>query len=109
MAEARKGSAPNFAPPVEEGQVFSFEDEHGDPMDLEFLGLLIHEGRSYGFFFPVDEGHPAKSSGEVMILEAVAFDEDGQPSESELVCDEGILAEVYTDFVEATKDIYRFE
>ena len=44
-----------------------------------------------------------------MILEAVAFDEDGQPSEFELVCDEGILAEVYTDFVEATKDIYRFE
>ncbi len=42
--------------------------------------MLIHEGRSYGFFFPVDEGHPAKSSGEVMILEAVAFDEDGQPS-----------------------------
>ena len=37
----REGSAPNFAPPVEEGTVFTFQDESGDTVDLEFLGLAL--------------------------------------------------------------------
>ena len=65
----REGSAPNFCPPVEEGMVLTFQDEKGDLVDLEFLGLILHEGRSYGFFFPVDEENPALSSGEVVLLE----------------------------------------
>ncbi len=109
MAEVREGSAPNFAPPVEEGEVFTFEDEKGDMQDLEFLGLILHGDRRYGFFFPVDDEHPAKSSGEVVILEVTELDEEGQPSEFELVDDESIIREVYDDFREATKDIYRFE
>ncbi|MFD0703636.1 DUF1292 domain-containing protein [Slackia equolifaciens] len=108
MAEIREGSAPNFAPPVEEGITFTFEDEKGDTQELEFLGLILHENRRYGFFFPVDDDHPAKSSGEVLILEVTELDEEGQPAEFELVEDEAIAQEVYDDFREATKDLYRF-
>ena len=109
MAEIREGSAPNFAPPVEEGITFTFEDEKGDTQELEFLGLILHGERRYGFFFPVDDDHPAKSSGEVLILEVTELDEEGQPAEFELVDDEAIVQEVYDDFREATKDLYRFE
>ena len=105
----REGSAPNFCPPVEEGVTFTFEDEAGDLVNLEFLGLILHEGRSYGFFFPVTEDEPACSSGEIVLLEVTSVDEDGQPEEFELVTDEAIAAEVYADFQQATSDLYDFE
>ena len=57
----REGSAYNFCPPVNEGDVFELEDERGDVVSLEFLGLVLHEGHSYGFFFPVSEDEPALS------------------------------------------------
>ena len=31
------------------------EDETGEQTELEFLGLILHHDRSYGFFFPVTE------------------------------------------------------
>lgn len=105
----REGSAPNFCPPVEEGVVFTFQDEAGDTVELEFLGLIIHQDRNYGFFFPVDEDNPACSSGEILILEVTSIDEEGQPEEFELVTDEAIAEEVYEDFKQATKDLYDFE
>ena len=104
MAEIREGSAPNFAPPVEEGMVFEFEDEKGEISQLEFLGLILHD-----FFFPVDEDDPAGSSGEVLILEVTDLDEEGQPCEFELLDDEEIAAQIYDEFREATKDLYDFE
>lgn len=104
----REGSAPNFCPPVEEGLVFSFEDENGDITDLEFLGLILHKERRYGFFFPVEDDAPAGSSGEVLILEVTEVDEEGQPAEFELIVDENVAQEVYDDFREATKDLYDF-
>lgn len=88
MAEIREGSAPNFAPPVEEGMVFEFEDEKGEISQLEFLGLILHDEQRFGFFFPVDEDDPAGSSGEVLILEVTDLDEEGQPCEFELLDDE---------------------
>ena len=105
----REGSAPNFAPPVKEGTVFSFEDEAGDVVELEFLGLILHKGRRYGFFFPVEDKSDVGASGEVVILEVTTLDEEGQPSEFELLVDEGIAQEVFADFREATKDLYDFE
>ncbi len=105
----REGSDPNFAPPVEEGTTFVFEDEHGDEVELEFLGLLFYEDHRYGLFFPIDDTHPALSSGEVMVLEVVELDEEGQPASFELVDDETIAQEVYEAFRKATKDLYRFE
>ena len=105
MADVREGSAPNFAPPVEEGLVVSFQDENGDVLNLEFLGLIIHKERRYGFFFPVEEDD---AEGEVVILQVVDLDEDGQPLDFEIVEDEALLQEVYEDFREATKDIYCF-
>ena len=101
----REGSAPNFAPPVEEGIVFTFEDE----FNLEFLGLIIHNDRRYGFFYAVGDGEEAGGSGEVTILEVTEFDEDGQPAAFELVMDDAIAAEVYEDFKVATKDLYDFQ
>lgn len=107
----RTGSAPNFAPPTEEGMVMSFQDEKGDMTHFEFLGILIHENKSYGFFFPVAEGqdHGTGESGELVILEVSEFDEDGEPCGFELVEDVALLQEVYKDFANATKDLYDFE
>lgn len=105
----REGSAPNFCPPVEEGAVYEFEDEKGDVVTMEFLGLVMHEGRRYGFFFPISEEEPALSSGEVVLLEVTAVDEEDQPAEFELVEDEAIIAEAFAAFKEAAKDLYDFE
>ncbi|WP_080798907.1 DUF1292 domain-containing protein [Arabiibacter massiliensis] len=104
----REGSAPNFCPPVEEGLTIVLEDEAGEQVDLEFLGVILHNGRRYGFFFPVTDDEPAGSSGEVVLLEVTELDEEGQPAAFELVEDEGIAAEVYADFRAATKDLYDF-
>ena len=108
MATVREGSAPNFCPPVEEGVTIQHEDEKGDAVTLEFLGLLIDGERSYGFFFPVEEDAPALSSGEVVLLEVVELDEEGQPAAFELVEDEAIAADLYAAFQEATRDLYAF-
>lgn len=105
----RQGSAPNFCPPIEEGLTLEFIDESGDTVALEFLGLILHSDRRYGFFFPVSDDEPVGSSGEVLLLEVTELDEDGQPSEFELVEDESIAAEVYEDFCQATKELYDFE
>ncbi len=105
----RTGSAPNFCPPEEEGTVFSLEDENGDTLNLEFLGLVIHNDRRYGFFFPVSEDEPALSSGEVIVLEVTALDEEDQPAEFEFIEDEAIADEAYEAFKIAAKDLYDFE
>lgn len=104
----REGSAPNFAPPTEEGVTLALEDENGDVINMEFLGLVLHNDRSYGFFFPISEDEPALSSGEVVILEVTELDEDGQPQAFELVDDDAIAEEVYQDFKVAAKDLYDF-
>ena len=104
----REGSAPNFCPPTEEGVTITLQDERGDEVELEFLGLILHNDRSYWFFFPVDEKNPACSSGEVVLLEVTDLDEDGQPSAFELVYDEAVAREVYEDFQNATRDLYEF-
>lgn len=106
--EIRTGSAPNFCPPTEEGIAISIQDENGDTLNLEFLGLILKGERSYGFFFPIDDTQKALSSGEVVVLEVVSVDEEGQPAEFELVDDEAIANEVYDDFKKATSDLYKF-
>ncbi len=105
----REGSAPNFCPPVEEGMLISLQDERGESVDLEFLGLVLHGGRRYGFFFPVSDDAPALSSGEVVCLEVTELDDDEQPAAFELVDDAAIAEEVYADFQQATRDLYDFE
>lgn len=105
----RQGSAPNFCPPTEEGVTISLEDENGDSLEFEFLGLILKDGKSYGFFFPIDDENPILSSGEVVLLEVVGTDEEGQPSEFELIDDESIAAEIYEEFKTATSDLYVFE
>lgn len=104
----REGSAPNFCPPTEEGITIVLEDEAGEQTELEFLGLILHRERSYGFFFPITEDEPAGSSGEVVLLEVTELDESGQPAAFEIVEDEAVAVEVYNDFRAATKDLYDF-
>lgn len=106
--QVREGSAPNFCPPVEEGVCFTFQDAAGDVVQLEFLGLLLRDGARYGFFFQVEDGVPVLSSGEVIVLEVTELDEDGQPSAFEAVEDEAILHDVYEEFKQATRELYRF-
>ncbi len=104
----REGSAPNFCPPTEEGITITLVDEKGEQVELEFLGLVLKGESSFGFFFPVDDEHPATSFGEVVVLEVTEVDADGQPCSFELVDDEVIAAEAYADFQEAAKDLYDF-
>lgn len=104
----RQTSNPDFAPPVEEGAIYSFQDEAGEVVSLEFLGLILQNGRRYGFFFPLTEDGQALGSGEVLILEVTALDEEGQPEAFELVVDEAIAGEVYNKFRTATEGMYDF-
>ena len=87
----------------------SLEDDKGAVTEFEFLGMVILDGSSYGFFFPLDDGSRPLDSGEVVVLEAIGFDDDGQPDEFELVEDEDAAVRAYERFRVATKDIYRFE
>lgn len=104
----RQGSAPNYCPPVEEGSTFVFEDEQGALINLEFLGLIIKDERRYGFFFPLNDDSDIGQSGEIILLEVLALDEEGQPESFELVEDEAIAQEAYEEFKQATKDLYDF-
>lgn len=105
----RQGSAPNFCPPTEEGLILELEDENGDVIELEFLGIILHDDREYGLFFPISSEEGAGSSGEVVVLEVVELDEEGQPVSFELVDDEAVADEVFAVFREATNDLYDFE
>lgn len=102
----RQASDPDFAPPVEEGMIYAFQDEKGETINLEFLGLILHNDRRYGFFVP-DAEHD-EAAGEVMILEVTALDEDDQPEAFELLVDEAIAAEVYEKFKRITAGMYDF-
>lgn len=105
----RTGSAPNFAPPEQEGMVFTFEDEKGERVDLEFLGLILMNEARYGFFFPVSEDEPAMSSGEILVMEVTELDDEGQPAAFELVTEEETAVAAYNEFKIAAKDLYDFE
>ncbi len=104
----KQGSAPNFCPPVEEGISFTFEDEKGDLLNLEFLGLVLLNEARYGFFVPTAEDDAGEYAGEVIVLEVTGLDEDGQPDGFELVDDAAVAQEAYRAFQEATKDLYDF-
>ena len=109
----KQASDPDFAPPVEEGAIYTFQDEAGELTSLEFLGLILHNDRRYGFFFPVEDADAntpdaGLGSGEVVILEVASLDDEGQPDAFELVIDEGIAAEVYEKFKHATAGMYDF-
>jgi len=86
--------------------IYAFQDEKGETVDLEFLGLILHNDRRYGFFVP-DAEHD-EAAGEVMILEVTALDEDDQPEAFELLVDEAIAAEVYEKFKRITAGMYDF-
>lgn len=102
----RQASDPDFAPPVEEGMIYAFQDEKGEVVNLEFLGLILHNERRYGFFVPRADEDDA--TGEVMILEVTALDDEDQPEAFELLVDEAIATEVYEKFKRVTAGMYDF-
>lgn len=104
----RQASDPRFAPPVEEGAIYTFQDEAGELTNLEFLGLILHNDHRYGFFFPVSDEGVSNESGEVVILEVTALDDEGQPESFELMLDEAIAQEVFGIFKQATAGMYDF-
>lgn len=104
----REGSSPNFCPPIEEGMTLEFVDENGDAVQLEFLGLLLLGERRYGFFVPLEDDSLSEASGEVVVLEVTELDDDDQPAAFELVDDEGVAADAYAAFRQATKSLYDF-
>lgn len=104
----RTGSSPNFCPPVEEGAIFELEDEQGQVIALEFLGLIIDDDKRYGFFFEITDDEPALSSGEVVVLEVVAIDEEDQPCELEWVQDEKRAERAFEAFKKAASGLYDF-
>ena len=89
--------------------VFAFEDERGDVVNLEFLGLVLMNEARYGFFYPVDDEHPALGSGEVVLLEVTSLDDEGQPDSFEVVADEAVAAAAYEAFRQAASGLYDFE
>lgn len=107
--EVRQGSNPDFCPPVEEGIALSFEDEEGNVVEMEFLGLVIDGSHTFGFFFPMDEDDPVFQNGQALVLEVTKFDDEGNPSEFELVDDEQTALAAFAKFREVAKDIYTFE
>ncbi len=109
MAEnVRTGKHPDFCPPVEEGVTLVFQDESGETVSLEFLGIVLLDGREYGFFMPVDEENPVLSSGEVIALEVLEVDDEGIPETFELVEDEAVAEAAYEKFQQVAKDMYQF-
>ncbi len=106
--EIRQGSDPDFCPPAQEGIVLQFEDEEGNAIEMEFLGLVLDGSHTFGFFFPTDEDDPAYQAGETLVLEVVGSDDDGNPSEFELVEDEQTAIAAFDKFKRITKDIYTF-
>lgn len=108
LSQVRSGSSPNFCPPIQEGMVVSLQDDRGDVIDLEFLGLILDDERSYGFFFPLEDAKPLES-GEVVVLQVNSVDENGQPTDFEMIGDETEAMRIFEIFKEATKDIYTFE
>lgn len=107
--EVRQGSNPDFCPPIEEGVSLQFQDETGDIVEMEFLGLVLDGSHTFAFFFPIDDSDPAFQAGETLVLEVVGFDDEGNPSEFELVADEQTALAAFTKFKDVTKDIYTFE
>lgn len=89
--------------------MFCFEDEQGEHIDLEFLGLILDGETRFGFFFPVSEDAPALSSGAIVVLEVTELDEEGQPASFELIEDDAVAEKAYDEFRVATEDLYRFE
>lgn len=104
----RTGKHPDFCPPVEEGITLVFQDESGETVSLEFLGIVLMDEREYGFFMPVDDEAPALSSGEVVVLEVLEVDEEGIPETFELVEDESTAEAAYAKFQDVAKDLYQF-
>lgn len=102
----RYGSSPDFCPPEVEGTIINFQDADGEIVGLEFLGILLFEGGSYGFF--VIDGEDSDEQGELAILNVLDVDDEGIPLDFELVTDESLIARLYEQFKVSTKDLYRF-
>lgn len=109
MAQIRRSSSPDFCPPEREGMCVSLADDAGVVTEFEFLGLILDGEARYGFFFPLDNEARPLDSGEVVVLQVLSLDEEGQPSSFESVDDSDTAMRAYEHFKRATSELYCFE
>ena len=97
-------SEKHFYPPTNPGEIVVVPDDEGNPINLEYLGLVKFAASDYGIFFPVDffEG----DSGEVVILKLVDSTDEGETFQT---LDNIVeFKAVYQAFKEGASDYYDF-
>lgn len=85
----------------EESNIFSFIDEEGNEIELEYLDNVFYQGKEYLVMMPIDEEDNA-----VVILEVEPQDDENENYLS--VDDDETQDAVFAIFKENNKDILEF-
>ena len=85
--------------------IITLNDESGNAVEFEFLGLVEYEGNEYVVLLPADN---PDDSGEVVILQLEATDEDAEEEIYGGVEDYSILDAVFDIFKARFKDDFNF-
>lgn len=84
--------------------VIILEDEDGNPVSMEFLDLIEHEGEEYVVLYPCEE---EEQDGEVVILQ-IAETDDPEEEAHVSTDDEKTVNAVFELFKEKFKDQFNF-
>lgn len=85
--------------------IITLNDESGNAVEFEFLDLIEYEGNEYVVLLPADD---PDDSGEVIILQLEATDEDAEEEIYSGVEDYSILDTVFKIFKARFKDDFNF-
>ena len=85
--------------------IITLNDESGNEVEFEFLDLVEYEGNKYVVLLPADD---PDDSGEVVILQIEATDEDTEEEIYSGVEDYSILDAVFEIFKARFKDDFNF-
>lgn len=87
---------------MNEENIITLNDEDGNEIKFEFLGLISYRQKDYVVMLPLED-----SDGQVVILQLEEVDDE---TESYIgVENEFVLETVYSLFKERNKDFYEFE
>lgn len=89
---------------MENDAIITLYDEDGNPVDFEFLDLIMLRGEEYVVLLG-----DAGESDEVTILHLDGEEADGEDLDYSGVEDEGILNEVFEIFRQRNADRFNFE
>ena len=97
----------NYNGEEEFDNIISLNDENGNEVKFEFLGLVEYDGEQYVVLLPVlEEGE--EDDGEVVILRVDDSDDDSEEEAYVSVDDEETLIKVFNIFKEKFKDEFDF-